>query len=118
PERQIELGESPRHQRGFGRGGAARGEAALGRFHGADDVAVASHGEMSGEFTVVRPLARGHAVEVKIIAADRHRLSGLKFRNPLEAPFRLPDYPPERDPEPEMRKGGAPRRTRRTAPAR
>src|SRR5262249_12955688 len=84
----------------------------------ADEVAMATHGEMSGEFAVVRPLPRGHAVEMKIVAADRHRLSGLEFGNPLEAPLRLGDDAEERDPKPEMRKGGAPGRARQTARAR
>src|SRR5262245_58135726 len=70
-ERQVELGSSPRHERGFSDGGAARRKAAFCRLHHADDVAVAAHREMGSKIAVVGTLARGHAVELKIIAPDR-----------------------------------------------
>src|SRR5262245_64762867 len=92
-QRQVKLGNSPCHKRGLACGGTARREAALGRLHDANDVAVAPHGEVRGEFAVVRSLARGHAVELNIIAADRDRLPGFDLRDSLEAPLALAESP-------------------------
>src|SRR4029434_9581218 len=90
-ERQVELGNASCHQRSLACGGAARRKAEFGGLHRADDVAVAAHGEMAGEVEVVRALARRHAVELKLIAADRDGLAGLELRDALQAPLRLPD---------------------------
>ena len=65
--------------------------------HDADHLAVAPHGELGGELVIVRPLARGRAVECEIVAADGDRLPGLKLGNSLDAPLRLADDAEQRD---------------------
>ena len=79
---------------------------------------MAAHGEVRGELAVVRSLALVHAVEIQFVAADRDRLPGLELGDALAAPLRLADDPEQRDAEPEMRKRGAPGRSRQTVGAR
>ena len=70
------------------------------------------HGEMGRKLSVVGPLARSHAIETKIITADRDGLTRLELGDPLEAPLGFADDAEQRDSKSEMRERGSPGRPR------
>src|SRR5262245_22134188 len=112
-ERDIELADTPRHQGRLSGGHAADRKSAPAWLHGADEIAVhAANEETTDCLVVIRALPIEQAGKRNPVARDVESITDLHLGDPLAAPGGHGDNAEQRDAEAEMRKGGAPGRTR------